>query len=299
MIIIGGSSHPILAQQVAEMLGCDYIIANTRKFADQELKIQINMDLFQQNVVILQSTTRPANDHLMELLLLADTAKRSGCLSIRAVIPYLGYSRQDRPSYEYGPISASLVARLIEASGIDRVITVDMHSKQSEGFFKIGVKNLDPTDLLINKLQENNNYIVVSPDVGGLPRARVLASKLATDFAIINKIRDANGKCTMSDVIGNIAGKDCMIIDDIVDTGGTLCEAVRLLKHNGANSVSAYITHAVFSDNCVRRIEQAGCAEFFITDTIYHQTLPSFIKVIPTNKLIVQALLHCNTGSLK
>ncbi len=294
MIIIGGSSHPILAQQIAGKLGCDCIIANTKKFADQELKIQVNKDLHSEDVVILQSTTRPVNDYLMELLLLADTAKRAGCNSITAVIPYLGYSRQDRPSYQYGPISASLVARLVETSGVDKVVTIDMHSKQSEGFFKIGVKNLDPTDLFVNVLQKNSNYMVISPDIGGLPRARVLASKLGTDLAIINKTRDLEGKCTMSEVIGNVIGKDCIIIDDIADTGGTLCEAGKLLMQSGANSVNACITHAVFSENCIDIISRAGFAEFFITDTVHHQNLPSFINVIQTSELIVKALLKCN-----
>lgn len=295
MIIIGGSSHPTLAQQIEGKLGCDGIIANTKKFADQELKVQINKDLYGEDVIILQSTTKPANDHLMELLLLADTAKRAGCNSITAVIPYFGYGRQDRPSYEFGPISASLVARLIETSGINKVVTVDMHSKQSEGFFKIGVRNLDPTDCFLNAVQKNSNYIVISPDVGGLSRARVLASKLRTDLAIINKTRDPQGKCIMSDVIGDVTGKNCIIIDDIVDTGGTLCEAGRLLMQNGANSVSACITHAVFSENCIDRISKVGFAEFFITDTVYHQNLPSFINVIQTSELIVKALLKCNT----
>jgi len=294
MIIIGGSSHPILAGQIADIMKCEYVLADTKKFADQELKIQVNKDLYGEDVIILQSTTRPANDNLMELLLLADTAKRASCNKITAVIPYSGYSRQDRPSYEYGPISASLVARLIETSGIDKVVTVDMHSKQSEGFFKIGVKNLDPTDCFINALPKNSNYMVVSPDIGGLPRARVLASKLGTDLAIINKTRDIQGKCIMSGVIGNVTGKDCIIIDDIVDTGGTLWEAVKILMQSGANSVSACIIQAVFSENCIDRIAQAGFAEFFVTDTVDHQSLPSFINVIQTSELIVKAFLKCN-----
>lgn len=165
-----------------------------------------------------------------------------------------------------------------------------MHSKQSEGFFKIGVKNLDPTDCFINTLQKNSNYMVISPDVGGLPRARILASKLKTDLAIINKTRDLQGKCIMSDVIGNATGKDRIIIDDIVDTGGTLCEAGKLLMQSGANSVSACITHAVFSENCIDKISRAGFAEFFITDTVHHQNLPSFINVIQTSELMVKAL---------
>lgn len=291
MIVIGGSSHPILAEVVAGKLGCDCIIANTKKFADQELKIQIDRDLHGEDVIILQSTTRPANDNLMELLLLADTARRAGCNSITAVIPYFGYGRQDRPSYEYGPISASLVARLIETSGVDKVVTLDMHSKQSEGFFKIGVKNIDTTDLFIDVLQKNNNYTVVSPDIGGLQRAMAMASKLGTEIAVINKMRDIQGKCIMSDVIGNVAGKDCLVIDDIVDTGDTLCEAAKYLMQSGASSIRAYITHAVFSGNSIDKISRAGFVEFFITDTIHHQNLPTFVNVIQTSDLIVKALL--------
>ncbi|RZI47637.1 ribose-phosphate pyrophosphokinase [Rickettsiales endosymbiont of Peranema trichophorum] len=294
MIIIGGSSHPTFAQQIAGKLGYDCIIANTKKFADRELKVQVNKDLYGEDVIILQSTTKPANDHLMELLLLADTARRAGCNSITAVIPYFGYGRQDRASYEYGPISASLVARLIETSGIDKVVTIDMHSKQSEGFFKIRVKNLDPTDFFAKEFRHSDNYIVISPDVGGLARARVLGSKLGTDLAIINKTRDPQGKCIMSHVIGNVTGKNCIIIDDIVDTGGTLCEAAKILIQSGAHTVSACITHAVFSENCIDRISQAGFAEFFVTDTVHHQNLPSFINVIQVSELIVKALLKCN-----
>ncbi|PPE06961.1 ribose-phosphate diphosphokinase [Holospora curviuscula] len=294
MIVISGNSHPILAKQIAGKLRCDCIIANTKKFSDQELKIQINNNLYGDDVIILQSTTKPANDHLMELLLLADTAKRANCNSITAVIPYFGYSRQDRPSYEYGPISARLVARLLEISGIDRVITLDLHSRQSEGFFKIEVKNLDPTDLFMNVLEKSNYDIVVSPDSGGLLKAQILASKLGTDLAIMNKIRDFNGKCTIFDVIGNITEKNCIIIDDIVDTGGTLCEALKMLIQNGAHSVSACITHAVFSENCISRIRKARFNKLFVTDTLYHRKLPSFIKVIETSEMIVKLLLGCN-----
>ncbi len=290
MIIIGGSSHPGLTERVAERLGWELIKANTKKFADQELKVQIDKDLYEQDVVIVQSTSRPANDHLMELLLLADTAKRAGCRRITAVIPYFGYGRQDRPSYTYGPISASLVGRLIETSGVDRIIALDMHTKQSEGFFRIGVKNLEPTDLFIPELKSRDNYVVVSPDVGGLPRAKIYAAKLGTDLAIINKSRSSSGECTMSDIIGNIAGKSCIIVDDIIDTGDTLCKAAHLLINSGASSVSACITHAVFSDDCIEKIEQAELEAFYTTDTIDHPQLPSHIKVIATHKLISGAL---------
>lgn len=290
MMIISGSSNVKLAKQISKNLKCELIIANTKRFPDQELRVQVNRDLYKQDIIILQSTTRPANDNLMELLLLADIAKRSGSERITAIIPYFGYSRQDRPSYTFGPISASLIAKLIETSGVDRVVTVDIHSKQSEGFFKIGIKNLDPTGLFISRFKDNKNYIVVSPDIGGLTRAKGFASKLGTDIAIINKSRDINGECTMFNIIGDIKGKDCIIIDDIVDTGGTLCKAAHLLIENGAKSVSACVTHAVFSDDCIHKIEQAKFKSFFITDTIPHQKLPSFIKIVAINNLISKEL---------
>ena len=296
MIIIGGSSHPKLTRYLAEKISCPWLIADTKRFTDQELKVCINQDVYEQDVVIVQSTTRPANDHLMELLLLADTTKRAGCNRITAVVPYFGYSRQDRPSYAYGPISASLVARLIETSGIDKIITVDLHSKQSEGFFKIGVKNLDPTELFAHAFPVQGNYTVVSPDVGGLFRARRLALKLNTDLAILNKTRNAQGECSMSAVIGNVVGKHCIVVDDIVDTGNTLCAAGALLMESGAQAVSVCITHAVFSENCVARIQKAGFSECFITDTIDHHNVPSFMKILSTRDLIVNALQHRALG---
>lgn len=290
MIVIGANSHSSLALQLSIKLGCDYIMANTQKFLDQELKVQISRDLSREEVIIVQSITKPANDHLMELLLLADTAKRSGAHTITAVIPYFGYSRQDRPSYEYGPISASLVARLIEISGIDRVITVDLHSKQSEGFFKIGVKNLDPSDLFVEVLEKKCSYMVISPDVGGVPRAQVMASKLSASLGIINKARDSHGKCIVTDIIGNVEGKDCIIIDDIVDTGGTLIEASQILVKYGAKSVSACITHGVFSGDCLLKLDKIGFAQFMISDTIEHPNLPAFIQVISVNEQVAKAI---------
>ena len=292
MVIISGSSHPILAQQVADGLGCEFIIANTKRFVDQELNVQINKDLYDRNVILLQSINRPVNDHLMELLLLAYIAKKSGCRSITAVIPYFGYSRQDKPSYEYGSASLQLIAKLVEASGIDKIITVDMHSKKSEDFFNIAIKSLDPTEIFITELKRNDNDIVVSPDIGGVPRAMALASKLKTDLAIIDKRRDFDGKCTMYNITRNVAEKNCIIIDDIVDTADTLCKAAKLLIQNGAKTIRACVTHAVFSANCIHQIEQIGFTDFFITDTISHHTLPSFIQIIPISRLIMNALSH-------
>jgi len=294
MIVIGGSSHPTLSERVATTLGCEFIRSNTGQFADRELKVWIDKDLYEQEVIIMQSTSRPANDHLMELLLLVDTAKRAGCRKITAVMPYIGYSRQDKLSYPYGPISSSLVANLIETSGVDKVIAIDLHSKQSEEFFKKGVTNLDPSDLFVAEFKNKKHYVVVSPDGGGLSRARIFAEKLGTDLVMINKGRNLEGECTMSKMIGTVTGKDCIIVDDIVDTGGTLCKAAHLLMERGAKSVSACITHAVFSNDCIKKVEQVGFDAFFVTDTIYHRQLPPFIRILFTQGMIAQAVCNDN-----
>jgi ribose-phosphate pyrophosphokinase len=290
MIVIAGGSHPNLAAQLAAKLRCEYVFADTQKFADQELKVYIEANLCHKEVIIVQSTSQPANDNLMELLLIADTAKRAGCGMIKAVIPYFGYGRQDKPSYVYGPISASLVARLIETSGINQAVTIDIHSKQAEGFFKIDIQNLNSVDIFISKFKDIENPIVVSPDVGGLSRAKLFAEKLESDVAIINKNRNASGECFVSSVIGEVKGKNCIIVDDIVDTGSTLYKSANLLIGKGANSVSACITHAVLSNNSVKQIEQLGLSRFLITDTIHHEYLPSFIEVLPINEFLANAL---------
>jgi ribose-phosphate pyrophosphokinase len=291
MIIIAGNSHTYLANKISKTVGAPIILANTAKFEDQELRIQINGNLYEKDIAILQSTSKPANEHLMELLLLADTARRAGARKIIAIIPYFGYSRQDRPSYNCGPISASLVATLIEASGINKVITVDLHSGQSEGFFKIGVQNLDPVPLFANLYKDLDNCIVISPDVGGMPRAQKLASYLRVDLGVINKIRNRiTGECAMSDIIGNVAGKNCIIIDDIIDTGSTIFKASDLLFENGAKSVSACVTHGVFSGDCIKKIEKSHFDKFYITDTINHKLLPDKIEVISVNDITSKAI---------
>lgn len=290
MIIIAGKSHSELAKTIATKLSSPLIIANTQKFEDQELRIQVDGDLYEQDVVIVQSTSKPANDHLMELLLLADTAKRAGARRIIAVIPYFGYSRQDRPSYSNGPISASLVATLLESAGIDRVLTLDLHSKQIEGFFKIGVHNFDST-LLFAKLFENvENYIVVSPDIGGINRAQKLADLLGINLAVINKSRNVNGECVMNNMIGEINGKHCILIDDIIDTGRTLTRACELLLQKGALSVSACVTHAVFSGSCINNIEKSPFNKFYVTNSIKNEKLPNKIQLISISEIFIDAL---------
>lgn len=290
MIIIAGNSHPMLANAIATNLSVPFSIANTERFEDQELRIQIEGDFNEQDVVIVQSTSKPANEHFMELLLLADTVKRAGARRIIAAIPYFGYGRQDRPSYNHGPISASLVARLIESSGIDRVITLDMHSKQSEGFFRIGVQNLDPSSLFATLFRELENCIIVSPDVGGFARAQKLATLMSADLAVINKTRTSSGKCIMNEVIGDVNGKNCILVDDIIDTGGTLCTASELLIQKGARSVSACVTHAVLSGECKQRVINAPFNKFYVTDSIMHNNMEDKIQVITIADIFVDAL---------
>lgn len=290
MIIIAGHSHQILAAQIAQQLACPIIVAHSQKFEDQEWRIQVQGELAEQTVIIVQSTNKPANDHLMELLLLADTAKRAGAQRIVAAVPYFGYSRQDRPSYNHGPISASLVARLIEAAGIDRVITLDLHSRQAEGFFKIGVQNIDALPLFLPHFKNLSDTVVVSPDVGGLARAKKLAEGLDVDLAVIDKSRDTSGQCAMHHVIGNVANKNCILIDDIIDTGGTLCMAAGLLRQHGAKSVSGCVTHGVMSGNCLEKLSQAAFDNFYITDSITQHNLPSNITLLSTADILAQAI---------
>jgi ribose-phosphate pyrophosphokinase len=290
MIIIAGSSHPELAKIIADKLDISLIMAQTKKFEDQELRIQLDGQLYERDVVIVQSTSKPANDHLMELLLLADTAKHAGARRIIAVIPYFGYGRQDRPSYSHGPISASLVSTLLEASGIDRVVTLDLHSKQIEGFFKIGVQNFDPLELFASSFKNKENHIIVSPDIGGLSRAEKFADMLGLELAVINKKRTAEGKCIMNNIIGDVKDKNCIIIDDIIDTGGTIIHACELLLQKQAKSVSACITHGVFSGSCLQNIEDSPIDNFYITNSIKQTNLPKKIQVLSISDIFVDEL---------
>lgn len=290
MIILSGTSHPELAKRIAQILKVQCVQANVQHFEDQELRIQVDSSFYEQDVVIVQSTSRPANDLLMELLLLVDTARRAGARRIIALIPYFGYGRQDRPSYNHGPISASLVARLLEAAGIDRMITLDLHSRQSEGFFTVGVQNLSPAGLFAPLVNKMDNPIVVSPDVGGLIRAQIFSNELGTGLAVINKTRTDAGLCEMSEVIGDVSGKHCILIDDIVDTAGTLCKAAELLIQKGAKRVSACVTHPVFSSNADELIEKSCITKLYVTDSIAHQRLAEKIQVLSIDALFAEIL---------
>lgn len=292
MQIISGLNSFTLASKLSKNLNMPLVETVTKHFSDGELKIQVKNKI-DREVVIVQSTSAPVNDNFMELLLLADTAIRAGAQNITAIIPYLGYSRQDRCTYKYGPISASVVIKMIEAIGINRVITLDLHSAQLEGIFGIPIMNLSTERLFIEKIMrmgdDIQNSIIISPDIGGIARARRYSSLLKKDLAIINKTRD-DDVCSMSEVIGDVKGKRCIIVDDIVDSAGTLCMATDLLMQNGARSVNAIITHAVLSGAAVEKIKNSSLERIYVTDSIYHTNLADKFKVISASSLIADEL---------
>jgi ribose-phosphate pyrophosphokinase len=290
MKIISGRSNEALARSIADLVNIRNVTKLIKTFEDGELRIQILENLSNEDVVIIQSTSRPSNDNLMELLLLADSAKRSGAKSIIALIPYFGYARQDRKSYNYGPISASMVATILEAVSINRIITMDLHSQQIEGFFKIPTTNLDPISIVTPYIQNDKNYIIVSPDVGGLGRARKFATYLNTDLAIINKIRNSADQCSMNEVIGTIENRHCLLIDDIVDSGNTLCKACDLLIKRGALTINAFVTHGVLSGDSANLVQNSSIDHIWITDTIKQKNLPSKFTIIPTSSLFAKEL---------
>jgi ribose-phosphate pyrophosphokinase len=293
--IIAGNSVKHLAKSLSQHLGLDYLEAQIERFADEELRVQLGTSVYKEDVVIVQSTSKPANDHLMELLLLVDAAERAGARQIVALMPYFGYSRQDKPSYEWGPISARLIATLLESAKVNQLITLDFHSKQLEGFFQIGVQNLNPIPLFANTVETSKDLIVVSPDVGGLIRAQKLAGMLDCDIAVLNKIRHTYNTCEIKQVIGSVKDKHCIIIDDIIDTAGTLCKSATLLKQEGALSIQAMVTHPVLSGDAMSKLEKAPIEKIITTQSIYQPNLSSrfqFIDIVPLLGKAVKRILN-------
>ena len=250
MKVIAGNSNRPLAEAISVCLNTPLTKANIKRFADQEVFVEILENVRGEDCFVIQSTSAPANDHLMELLVIVDALKRASARRITAVMPYYGYARQDRKAGPRTPISAKLVANLITVAGADRVLTLDLHAGQIQGFFDIPLDNLVAGPVFEKDIRETHTIgelVVVSPDVGGVVRARKLASRLGADLAIIDKRREHAGESEVMHIIGNVAGRACIMIDDIVDSGGTLCNAARALKSAGAVSVSAYTTHGVLS----------------------------------------------------
>jgi ribose-phosphate pyrophosphokinase len=271
MKLFAGNSNRVLAEAVARYLNIPLGKATVRRFADQEIFVEIQENVRGEDVFVMQSTSYPANDHLMELLIMIDAFRRSSARRITAVIPYFGYARQDRRASGRTPISAKLVSNLITQAGADRVLTLDLHAGQIQGFFDIPTDNLFAVPVLARDVKKNYelpNVMVVSPDVGGVVRARSLAKRLDALLAIVDKRREKPGESEVMNIIGEVHGKDCLLIDDIVDSGGTLCNAAEALLANGATSVTAYITHGVLSGGAVTRIASSKLKELVITDSI-------------------------------
>ena len=269
-IVAGNSSRP-LAEAIAAYLELPLAKCMVRRFADMEIFVELQENVRGEDVFIVQSTSFPANDHLMELLIMIDAARRSSARRITAVIPYFGYARQDRRTSGRTPISAKLVANLITRAGADRVLTLDLHAGQIQGFFDIPTDNLFAAPVMVRDIKERlpaRDRMVVSPDVGGVVRARVVAKRIDAPLAIVDKRRERPGDSEVMNIIGEVEGRSCILVDDIVDSGGTLVNAAEALLNAGAKEVSAYITHGVLSGGAVSRIAASRMKELVITDSI-------------------------------
>ncbi|ACE92129.1 ribose-phosphate pyrophosphokinase [Rhizobium phaseoli] len=296
MKVFAGNSNRQLAEAICNYLNVPLGKASVRRFADQEIFVEIQENVRGEDVFLVQPTSYPANDHLMELLIMIDAMRRSSARRITAVLPYFGYARQDRRASGRTPISAKLVSNLITEAGADRVMTLDLHAGQIQGFFDIPTDNLYALPVLTRDIKSQydlSNVMVVSPDVGGVVRARALAKRLDCLLSIVDKRRDRPGESEVMNIIGDVTGKDCLLIDDIVDSGGTLCNAADALLAQGASSVTAYITHGVLSGGAVTRVTSSKLRELVITDSIQPTTAVQSahnIRVVTTAPLIGEAI---------
>lgn len=296
MKLFTGNSNRILAEHIVKYLQIPLGRANVRRFADQEVFVEILENVRGEDCFVLQSTSYPANDHLMELLIMIDALRRASARRITAVLPYFGYARQDRKPGPRTPISAKLVANMITTAGADRVLTLDLHAAQIQGFFDIPTDNLFAVPVLATDVREYydiKNIMVVSPDVGGVIRARALAKRLEAALAIVDKRRDRPGESEVMNVIGDVDGRDCLLIDDIIDSGGTLCNAAEALLDMGAASVTAYITHGVLSGGAVARITSSKLKELVTTDSIQPTSAIETahnIRVVSVAELVGEAI---------
>ncbi|MCC5975193.1 MAG: ribose-phosphate pyrophosphokinase [Rubellimicrobium sp.] len=309
--LISGNANPSLGRAIARRMSMHRGIsvtpvdARVERFNDGEVFVEVFENVRGEDMFIVQPTSKPANDHLMELLIIADALRRSSAGRITAVIPYFGYARQDRRTKARTPISAKLVANLIVESGIERVLTMDLHAAQIQGFFDIPVDNLYASpifslDILHHFRGRIDNLMVVSPDVGGVARARELAKRIGAPLAIVDKRREKAGEVAEMTVIGEVAGKTCLIVDDICDTAGTLCKAAEVLMGEGAVEVHSYITHGVLSDPAVERIGKSAMKSLVITDSIQPtaQVVASpSIRIVPTAPIFAQAILNIWNGT--
>ncbi|MDN5567775.1 MAG: ribose-phosphate pyrophosphokinase [Paracoccus sp. (in: a-proteobacteria)] len=309
--LISGNSNRPLAKAIARRMSMhrgmsvSLLDARVERFNDQEIFVEVYENVRGEDMYVIQPTSNPANDNLMELLVITDALRRSSAARITAVIPYFGYARQDRRAKARTPISAKLVANLLTEAGVDRVLTLDLHAAQIQGFFDVPVDNLYAAPVFALDVQHHfkgrmNDLMVVSPDVGGVARARELATRIGAPLSIVDKRREKAGEIAEMTVIGDVAGKACIIVDDICDTAGTLCKAAEVLPENGATEVHAYITHGVLSGPAVERVTKSMLKSLVITDSIQPteavKNAPN-IRIVPTAPMFTQAILNIWNGT--
>ena len=297
MKLLSGTANQNLSNKIAKTLKLKLVNSNIRRFADGEIYVEINENIRGNSVFVIQSTATPANDNLMELLICIDALRRSSVKNITAVIPYFGYARQDRKVVSRTAISAKLVSNLITNSGANRILTVDLHAGQIQGFFDIPVDNLFTTPIFARHIKKNinkNNLICVAPDVGGVERARSLGRKINAGIAIVDKRRSAPGKSEVMNVVGNVNNKICIIVDDIIDSGGTIVSAVKALKNKGAKDVYVYITHAVLSGSAIEKINKSSIKKLIVTDTI-----DNLDKIKKTPKIVTLSISNLMAEAIK
>ncbi len=302
MKLLTCNSNLGLSKEIADILEIPLTKANIKKFSDEEIFVEVNENVRGQDVYVIQSTSRPANDNLLELLICIDALKRASARQITAVIPYFGYARQDRKPGPRTPITAKLIANLLTTSGTNRVLTIDLHAGQIQGFFDIPVDNLYAAPILISDIKKNfslSNTMIISPDVGGVVRARYIAKKLDINLAIIDKRREKANESEVLNIIGNVDKKACILIDDIVDTAGTLTNAADALLLSGAKSVSAYVSHGVLSGPAMDRISKSKLKEVVATNTIKSSIIEknSKIRRLSVAPLIAEAVKRIDNHS--
>ena len=271
MKLVTGNSNLKLANDISKYVGLDLSNCDVKRFADNEIFVEMKENVRGEDVFVIQSTSYPANDNLMELLIIIDTLRRASAKRITAVVPYFGYARQDRKPGPRTPITSKLVANMIDKAGANRVLTMDLHAGQIQGFFDIPTDNLFAAPVLVEDIKSkltSNAPIVISPDVGGVVRARIIAKRIGADLAIVDKRREKAGESEVMNIIGDVRGKECFMIDDIVDSAGTLCNASDALIREGATKVYSYVTHGVLSGKAVERVNKSSLTKLLITDTI-------------------------------
>ena len=303
MKILAGTSNLKLCKEIASKLKLKLVNTNIKRFQDNEIYVEINENIRGNSIFVVQSTSNPVNDNLMELLICIDALRRSSAKNITAVIPYFGYARQDRKVVPRTAISAKLVSNLITNAGANRILSVDLHAGQIQGFFDIPVDNLFATPIFARHIKKNiktNNLICVAPDVGGVERTRALSRRINVGIAIIDKRRPAPGKSEVMNIVGNIKNKICVIVDDIIDSGGTIVNAAKALRDKGAKEIYVYITHAVLSGSAVDKIKESQIKKLIITDTIDNSKkikISKKIEVISFAPMISEAIKRISNST--